>query len=222
MNFNVINSLAVFPTTATLKDSVLLSFRFLNNRIAGSSKEGVVLYTDNEGALDEVSIFLYNTNDIETIASNYPLFTQPADAQSWFALFNLPLQKDPYEQTNITVQMHIKAQGNIELGRGYIEKTPFGKKASLYDDELKMLFFNHPVDGVELSNPVLATTADAFWERINNRNEILLWWDDKTPTHKAWALLSGDDVLLFSNEPIKETNNLQEAILYFDLSLYTR
>jgi len=81
------------------------------------------------------------------------------------------------------------------------------------------LFFNHPVDGVDLSNPVLSTTASAFWERINNRNEILLWWDDQTPTHKAWALLSGEDVLLFCNEPIKETANVQEAILYFDLSL---
>jgi len=219
MDFISSNSIVAIPTNATTKESIYFSFRFLDNRFVGSANDETVLYTDRNGEIDEVVLLLYNTADMATTLSNYPYFTTPSDTQSHFALFSINLKKDAYEQTNITIQMSVKPCGSLLLGRGYIDKTPFGKKASLYDEELKILFFNHPVDGVDLSNPVLSTTASAFWERINNRNEILLWWDDQTPTHKAWALLSGEDVLLFCNEPIKETANVQEAILYFDLSL---
>lgn len=218
MRLSTVDDFAMIPAKALTKDSAYFAFSFPDNRIAGSTEEGVVLYTDKNGEILDASIWLYKTSNIDGVVSNYPYFTPPSGAP--VLLFDYSIRKDGYEQTNITTQLTVKPVGNLLLGGGYIAKTPFGNKADSYNDQLKILFFNRKIDGFSLYNPVVTYNAFFQWDRIWGTNEAILSWNGETPTHKAWALVSGDDCLLYSNDPIDDSLNPSEMRLYLGLDLY--
>ena len=205
------NEFLLVPIIATTKDTVIFSHTFYSNRVAGAKEENVLLYTDKSGIVKRASFQMYYTNNPDEIVENFPLFTNPFSISKLFVGFEFDLHKDSYETTSITVQSTIKPCENLLIGRNYISRTPFGKQNELDDEPLTVCFYDRQIS-TEKEQSIAQYTAQA--NQIDGQAKIDLRWEEKTPTHKAWALKRGNDILVYQNEPIEG----QSIVLYWALT----